>query len=546
MEKEDDMPEYDGIIIGAGPNGLLTAAYLAKAGQKILLLERRFEMGGGLCSEHITIPSFIHNTHAVYMPMVDYAPFFQDFKHEMEEVHDLKFVFPDPVISMSFLDGRTLCVYQDAQRTAQSIGQFSERDAKTYVNAAAKFKEYMDLFIGPATYSPPHPAMEAMTKMQSHEVGRDLQAIQPMSPRQIVEELFENEHVRTLFLYASCMWGLDYDLEGLGFLVPLYINRAANYRLVVGGTHHLAHVMSKSLYKNGGMIIGPKPVSKIVIENGRARGVETEDGYYYEANKFIVSSLNPHQTFLELIGEDHLNNDFVTRINDWKWEKTSFFHVHLALTEAPQFKAAAQNPEIANALIHLFGYESYPELIDHFDAIRRGELLDSGFNSCFPTLHDPSQAPSGKHTGLISCHAPYHLAEGGAEKWYDIRDEIADQCLAKLKDYVPNISEDIIMWRYITTPLDISNKFVDMREGSFKQGAYLPLQMGYLRPNELCAEYATPIKDLYICGSCTYPGGTILMANGYLAANRIAEDYGIQKWWEKPKSIVQAENLGLI
>ena len=102
------------------------------------------------------------------------------------------------------------------------------------------------------------------------------------------------------------------------------------------------------------------------------------------------------------------------------------------------------------------------------------------------------------------------------------------------------------MWRYITTPMDISNKFIDMREGSFKQGAYLPLQMGYLRPNELCAEYATPIKDLYICGSCTYPGGTILMANGYLAANRIAEDYGIQKWWKKPESIVHAEELGLI
>ena len=119
------MPEYDGIIIGAGPNGLLTAAYLAKAGLKILLLERRFEMGGGLCSEQITIPSFIHNTHAIYMPMVDYAPFFQDFKHEMETVYDLSFVFPDPVMSLSYKDGRTLSIYQDAERTAKSISQFS-------------------------------------------------------------------------------------------------------------------------------------------------------------------------------------------------------------------------------------------------------------------------------------------------------------------------------------------------------------------------------------------------------------------------------------
>jgi phytoene dehydrogenase-like protein len=540
------MADYDGIIIGAGPNGLLTAAYLAKTGLKILLLERRFEMGGGLCSEHVTIPTFIHNTHAIYMPMVDYAPFFQDFKQEMEEEYDLKFIFPDPVMSMSLLDGRTLSIYQDAERTAQSIAQFSEKDAKTYKNAASQFKEYMDIFIGPATYAPPHPAMEAMQKMQSHQVGRDLQALQPMSPKSIVEELFENDHVRTIFLYASCMWGFDYDLEGLGFLVPLYINRAANYRLVVGGSHHLAHLMSKVIYKHGGMIIGPKPVTKILIENGRAKGVETEDGYTYKAKKFIVSSLNPHQTFLELVGEDNLEKDFVTRINDWKWEKTSFMHVHLALTESPEFKAAEKNPEVAKSFIHLFGYESCDELISHFDAINKGELRDSGFNSCFPTLHDPSQAPPGKHTGLISYHAPYNLADGGADKWYDIRDEVADRCIAKLTEYVPNITEDTIMWRYITTPKDIYNKFIDMREGSFKQGAYLPLQMGYLRPNEYCAEYATPIQDLYVCGSCTYPGGTVLMANGYLAANRIAEDYGIQKWWKKPESVIKAEELGLL
>jgi len=540
------MAEYDGIVIGAGQNGLLAAAYLAKAGLKILLLERRFEMGGGLCSEHITIPTFIHNTHAVYMPMVDYAPFFQDFKHDMEEVFDLKFVYPDPVMSLSLSGGRTLCIHQDVEKTAQSIAQFSEKDAKTYRNAAAKFKEYMDVFIAPATYSPPHPAMEAMTKMQSHPIGRDLAALQAMSAKNIVEELYENEHVRTLFLYGACMWGLDYDLEGLGFLVPLYLNRMANYRLVVGGTHHLAHLMSKVIYKNGGMIIGPKPVTRIILENGRAKGVETEDGYTYEANKFIVSTLNPHQTFLELLDESLFEEDFVTRIKDWKWETHSFFHVHLALFEEPRFKAAEKNPEVAKSFIHVLGFESYQELIDHYEALKAGELRDAGFNSCFPTLHDPSQAPPGKHTGLISYHAPYNLKDGGASQWYDIRDEVADRCIARLSQYVTNINDDTIMWRYITTPKDIYNKFVDMVEGSYKQGAYIPFQMGYLRPNEYCSEYATPVEGLYVCGSCTYPGGTILMASGYNAANRIAEDLGIQKWWKKPESIVHAEELGLI
>lgn len=540
------MAEYDGIIIGAGPNALLTGAYLAKAGQKILLLERRLEMGGGLCSEYVTIPGFIHNTHAVYMPMVDYAPFFQDFKHELEEVYDLKFIYPDPVMTLSLKDGKSLSIYQDVEDTCKSIAQFSRADADTYRDVAVKYKEYMDAFIGPATYAPPHPAMESMVKMQSHPIGQELQQLQPKTPKQIIEELFQHDQVRTLFLYAACMWGLDYDLEGLGFLVPLYINRAANYRLVQGGSHHLAQLMAKTIYRNGGMILSPKPVNNIVIENERAKGVETEDGYYYEANKFVVSDLNPFQTFHELVGEENLENEFVTRVNDWKWEKSSLFHLHLALNEAPRIKTAESNPDVSKSFIHLFGYESYEELLAHFEAIKNGEIRDSGFNSCYPTLHDSTQAPAGKHTALISYHAPYNLKEGGADKWYDIRNEIADRCLSTLREYVPNIDDDNIMWKYITTPKDIHNKFIDMREGSYKQGAYLPLQMGYLRPNEYCSQYATPINDLYMCGASTYPGGLILMACGYNAANRIAEDYNIEKWWSKPEYILKAEETGLL
>ncbi|HMB30354.1 MAG TPA: NAD(P)-binding protein, partial [Desulfohalobiaceae bacterium] len=135
------MAEYDGIIVGAGPNGLLAGAYLAKAGQKILLLERRLEMGGGLCSEYVTIPGFIHNTHAIYMPMVDYAPFFQDFKHDLEEVYDLKFIYPDPVITLSLQDGKSLSIYQDVEDTCKSIAQFSQADADTYRDVAIKYKE---------------------------------------------------------------------------------------------------------------------------------------------------------------------------------------------------------------------------------------------------------------------------------------------------------------------------------------------------------------------------------------------------------------------
>ncbi|MHB8204394.1 MAG: phytoene desaturase family protein [Desulfomonilaceae bacterium] len=538
--------EYDGIILGAGPNGLTVAAYLARAGLKILLLEKRFEAGGGLATEQVTLPGFLHNTHAVYMPMVDYAPPLRDFDDYLTKDYDLKFVFPSLVMAMPFADGTSLRLYQDVEKTCESIAQFSKKDAETYNRIQNRFRELTEDFLGPATYEMAKPAFEQMIKLHATDVGREITAYTEKTPRDIVNELFENDRVRTLFLYLSCMWGLHYDLEGVSYLVPLLFNRATNYRLVVGGSHHLAHLFTKVLYRNGGMIISPVTVKRIIIENGAATGVELEDGVQYKARKFVASSLDPFQTFFKYVGEDNLESSFVTRTKDWQWEKSSLFHVHLALNEAPKFKAAEQKSDMNNAFITVLGYENLENLTKHYDAIHKGELFPGGFNCCFPSMHDPKQAPPGKHTALISLHAPHDLKDGGAEKWYRIREQEADRCVEMLRQYAPNISGDNIIWRYITSPLDIGNKFADMVKGSYKQGAYLPLQMGYLRPNEECSQYATPVKNLYVCGASTFPGGLITFGPGYNAANKIAEDLGIDKWWGEPECVQKAKAKGTL
>ena len=539
------MAEYDGIVIGAGPNGLTVGAYLAKAGLKILLLDRRYEIGGGLATEMVTIPGFLHNTHAVYMPMTDYAPPMEDLK--LDEVYDLKSVHPPLGMAMPFADGSSICLYSDVDKSCESIAQFSPKDAETYRQVYHEFNTLVEEFLAPATYHMPMPAFEQVVKLQSTETGRKVSEFTEKTPQQIVEELFEHDKVRTIMLYAACMWGLEYDLEGLGYLVPLMINRVTNYQLVVGGSHHLAHLMYKFIYRNGGRALGSQLVKRIIVEDGTAIGVEMEDGTVHKATKFVTSNLDPYQTFLTLVGEEHLDDHFVLRVNDWKWEWDSLFVVHFALDKAPQFTAAASNPDLERAFIYVIGYESEQDLINHWEAIRKGELMEgAGFNCCFPSVHDSKQAPPGRHTGLISQFAPYRLAEGGAEAWYRIREEHAERCVATLRQYAPNMTEDNILWHYITTPLDIENKFPDMGEGSIKQGAYLPLQMGFLRPNEECSQYATPIKNLYVCGASTFPGGLITFGPGYNAANRIAEDLGIEKWWEKPQIVARAEEQGLL
>lgn len=539
------MTSYDGIILGGGPNGLTVAAYMARAGFKVLVLERRMEIGGGLATEKVTIPGWIHNTHAVYHMMVDYAPVFNDL--ELLTTYGLDFVRPEPVMTMPLSDGRAVCLYSDPEKTAENFANFSKADSEAYLEMQQQFGLLMSEFLGPATYEKPHPPLQQLANLQKSEIGRTIDGLTAQTPLEIVEGWFENEHIRGLMLYAACIWGLDYDLEGLGYLVPLMLERATNYRLLRGGSHQLSNRLSKDIYAHGGMILGSQLIKRIVVDNGRAVGVEMEDGTLHQAKHFVASSLDPHQTFVDYVGEDHLDADFAVRVKDWEWDTWSLNGVHLALAEPPDFTSAAWNPDVNNAFVYVLGYDTHEDVIDHWDAVFAGELApEAGFNACFPSVHDPGQAPAGKASGLISEHAPYELLDEGSDAWYRIRDERADELCATLRTYAPNLTKDKIVWRYLSTPKDVANKFATMANGSIKHGAYKPLQMGYLRPNEECSHNRTPIEGLYVCGASVFPGGLVTFGPGYCAANQLAEDLEIEKWWSEPEHMAQAREKGML
>ena len=538
--------QYDVIIIGAGPNGLETGGYLSKAGLKVLLLDKRYELGGGLATEEVTLPGYFHNTHAIYHMMVDYAPVYQDFR--VEEEYKVRHIYPELQFAMPLNDGQCLCLYQDVDKTCASIAKFSQRDAESYRQMYHKFHELVDSFVAPATFVPPEPAPLQAAKLELTEIGREITAFSEKTPEEVVNELFENDHVRTLMLYICCMWGLDYNQSGVGYLIPLYLNRATNYRLVAGGSHRVSNALLKVVLENKGVAQTSVRIKRIIVEDGAAKGVELEDGTEIRADKAVVSTIDTHQTFLKYIGEDKLDKDFVDMIKIWQWEKWSLFDVHLALEEAPNFTAAASIPELNQAFIYVLGYETSEELKNHWESMRSGELPENaGFNCCFPSVHDPYQAPPGRTTGLASQMAPFNLKEG-AERWLNIKfkEEQADKCLAILERYAPNMTQDKVLWKYISTPADIENKFANMVEGSYKQGAYHPLQMGYLRPNQDCSQNRTPVKNLYLGGASVYPGGCVIWGPGYLCANTVAEDLGIEKWWPEPEIVAAARGKGLL
>ena len=536
---------YDVIIIGAGPNGLTAACYLSKAGQKVLMLEKRYELGGGLATEEITLPDYFHNTHAIYHLMADYAPPVTDL--ELAERYDLEYIHPQLEWAMPLSDGNSLCIYQDLEKTCHSIAKFSKKDADSYREVSQRFYNIVNDFIGPATYCDAMPPLEQVIELDKTEVGKDINELTEMTPEEIVNDLFEHDVVRTMMLYIACHWGLQYDASGVSYMVPLLINRATNYRLVRGGSHRLSNALTKYMLEYGGEILTSVRIKRIIVDGGTAKGVELEDGTKYMANKAVISTIDTHQTFLKLVGEDNLDSTLVEKIKAWEWEHWSLCHLHMALEEPPQFAAAANNPDINNAFIYVLGFENSEELKKNWDTIQKGELSDTaGFNCCFPSVHDPYQAPPNRCSGLISQMAPYAL-NGDKEKWLrmKLKEERAEKQLAVLQKYAPNMTKDKVLWWNMTTPADIENKFVNMVQGSYKQGAYDSLQMGYLRPNDDCPNHRTPIKNLYLGGASSYPGGLVTFGPGYGTANVVAEDIGAKKWWPEPEHVTAARAKGM-
>ncbi len=539
---------FDIIIIGAGPNGLATGAYLSKAGEKVLIIEKRLEEGGGLMTEQVTLPEFYHNTHALYMMMVDMAPIYDDFKFETEwDVHHVK---PEVQVALPLSDGsKCLCMYTDVDKTCESIAQFSQKDADTYRLMHDEYKEFMDRILGPQTYAPMQAAPIMAAMMENSELGKKLSELGEQTPYEIITELYESDTVRTLMLYMGTHWGLDYGQSGVSYMVPIYLNRMVNYQITCGGSHRVSNALYKALFREQGQIRQSATIKRFIIENGEAKGVELIDGRTYMASKAIVSTIDPQKTFLEYVGRENLENDFVDMIEAYMWEKWSLNNLHLALEEPPNFKAAANNPDVNRALFTILGYDSLSDLTTYYDELLEGKLPSKiGLTCTFPSIHDSYQAPPGKASAYVSQMAPFDLHDGGSEKWMDrnFREQRSKEMIDLLKQYIENINEDTIMETYMTTPMDIQNKYANMVKGGYKQGAYHPLQMGFLRPNQDCSNYSTPVKNLYLGGASVAPGGMIIWGPGYNCANKIAEDYNVKKWWKEPESVTKAREDGFV
>jgi phytoene dehydrogenase-like protein len=522
--------QFDGIIIGGGHNGLITAAYLAKAGLKIAVFEARPTVGGGFATDEVTAPGFKHHLHAHYCKIHE-SPAHSDLELAR---YGISYVFPNP--KMAFVRHDSYFIYyQDREKTYQSIKLVSPKDAETFRVVSEKWHRWYVDFILPEIYSIPKPPEQWAAEIGAKPGGKEyLDVVLNYSPLQYASELFESEYCRLAFIRGSTAAEYDVDCKGIPALVFETILSWFNEKTahVVGGIKQIPLACARIVKDNGGTVFENARVAKIIVENNVAKGIALEDGREIHASRFVASSINPVHTFLFLVGEDRLPQDVREKAENFKFRGKSLFRVHMALKERPRFTMAVREPSIDDAWKFTIGFETPGDFVKVANQIESGQLPDVlGVDFGIATVHDATQAPAGRHVAYVGLPVPFELPDGGAAKWPSIAKEMGDRLIAKLREYAPNMTDDNIIGRFAYTPKDIEEYLPDMIEGDICQGKICPEQLGYSRPWPGMSQYRTPISGLYLCGASTHPGGLAVGGPGYNAANAIADGIGVKKWW---------------
>jgi phytoene dehydrogenase-like protein len=520
------MSDFDGIIVGGGHNGLTCAAYLARAGLKVAVVERNPKIGGGCSTEEITLPGFRHNTHSNYH-FLEEGPVPADLELAR---YGLRYIYPDVQHSTIFRDGRAVTVHRDPERTAASFARFSRTDADTWRELHATFavqaRDLMNSFL----YSRPLGPGELTERMRG-QLAKELFSYVPQTLYEAVDRHFESEQVRVLF--KSFLHAISIEnVPGTGGFFPRLLSRIARLGLPVGGAHGVAVALERVITDHGGAVITDGHVERILVGDGRAIGVRLADCREFTAGRFVASAVDAPQT-VRMAGPDVFGAELAAKVEGYKWAGHSIVTLHLALDEPPAYTAADFDPDVSKAFLVVLGADDTADLSRAFEQIHAGRLPDrmAGNGAC-PTLFDPSYAPDGKHLAFWWPWAPYDL-DGDPATWDAQAERIGARMLDEWAEYAPNLRRGgTVLHRTLFSPLDIERHCINMVRGSHHVGAYEPAQLGPNRPVPELGQYRTPVTGLYLCGASSHPGGSVSAAPGYNAAAAIADDLGITPWWE--------------
>jgi phytoene dehydrogenase-like protein len=525
------MRDYDGIILGAGHNALILAAYLGRAGLRMLAVDRAAVAGGGLATiEYPRQSGFLHNTHAFFHRAVTAMPWYADLDLER---HGARYIEPELNVALLTRDGRALEWWTDIERTIGSIAQFNRRDADTMRRWHDEFVPIVQKILGPEHRSPPLPPAERRDLLERTAAGRRLLDVSAWSPLEFVQREFEDPTVQAGLLFFNGLREVDLRLRGFGHHIAALIASPAKAQMSRGGSAALARALESAMRASGGDVRLLTEPARIVVEGGRAIGLETREGEMIPARHLVASSLNPQQTFLELLDPSVVPMEIREQAERFEYNLLApLFALNLNLREPPRYTAAANHPELAHAFMTIVGLDHVGQFFDIIRHHEAGTIPPTVMWGACPTLFDPGQAPAGNHTAFMWEKLPYRL-DGNAANWDRARDGHGRVMLDLWQQYAPNL-RDAVIDTFVRSPLDVERSLPNMRGGDLLVGAFTGDQIGYHRPFPGAGAYRTHIQNLYLCGSSSHPGGNITGLPGYNAAQVILGDLGIQADWIPP------------
>ena len=521
------MAKYHAIVIGAGHNGLVTAAYLAKAGKKVLVLERRPVIGGIAASEEI-FAGFKYATCAHLA-----GSFAAAIVAELNlQKHGLEILPLDPLIFAPNVNDKPLLIPRDPNKALEEIRRHSARDAEKFTEFCSLTKKLCEFLL--TLYSLPlpdratpgefNPMALIKAAVKFRRLGKkemyDFLRFLPMSMADLLNEWFENEALKAA-IAASSMLGSFVGPRQQGTVYNFLYHqlgagngafRAAGF--VRGGMSRIPHALSLAAQQHGAEIRTGAEVVTVTTKSGAATGVVLANGTEFAADA-IISSVDVKKTFLKLVEPTYVDPLFLLQVKNIRARGT-VAKVNLALDALPNFKSSTGQATELGGIIHVGPTTEYLERAA--DDAKYGRFSQAPFlEITLPSISDPSLAPAGKHVMSVWMQsAPYHLRDS---HWNKQRDAVGDTVVNVIEEYAPGFKNSILH-RQVLTPLDLEQIY-GLTEGHLYHAELALDQIFFMRPVAGWSRYRTPIENLYLCGSGTHPGGGVTGLPGYYAAKEI-------------------------
>ena len=553
------MQSYDVVIIGAGHNGLVCAAYLLKAGYSVLLLEKRSVPGGAATTEEslpTEAPGFKFNLCAIDHEFIHLGPVVQEL--ELGK-YGLEYLECDPVVFCPHPDGKYFLGHKSLEKTCAEIARYSDRDAKKYKEYTEFWQRVLGAMI-PIFNAPPKSIIDIAGNYDIKKLkdlfsvigspAKTLDFIRTMlsSGEDVLNEWFDSEFLKAPLARLCAELGAppSQKTNAVGAIM-MAMRHDPGMSRPRGGTGALVQALLKLVKSKGGVVLTDQHVEKVLIDNGRAVGVRVVGGVEYRANKGVISNIDAQRVFLHLIDESDVNSadpNLRERLDRRIVNNNeTILKIDLALDKPLNFEHHNHDDS------YLIGSVLIADSVTHVEQAHSkcilGEIPDSdpSMYLVVPTMLDPSMAPDGKHTAWIEFFAPYQIAgaEGTGLKgtgWTDeLKNKVADRVIDKLADYSPSVKDSIIA-RRVESPAELGER-LGAHKGNYYHIDMTLDQMMFFRPLPELANYKTPIEGLFLTGAGTHPGGSISGMPGRNCARIFLHDQQpiAQKFKEARESI---------